>query len=311
MYPSSTPQRQPSGPANHPGFNTHNTNDNGAPHVWGCSSYNRNEFRGRQDELPSQPSLLDDSSSEFSDFHQGITFSHGCPKNTSFHPTTPMYTDSRGAPLQQGSFEHHGNMPHSESGPPFEEFQSSWQQKNWTPYQSQLMPHGQTSTSRSVSSGSLQYGTPTPDMAGIQNGSSELRALSETVGQQSVTIEKLTTHLQTVEEEVAILHAWMETQQDDRLESSRGRRAMKPLDTCEPFEQIDQKTCVWHPNFLGQVDDAQNAKFIQEVAQCIWDDETTWHQQTGKGKLPDSDYSSSSSDSVSSGSDDGTCSKVG
>ncbi|KAI6146675.1 hypothetical protein BKA82DRAFT_4015526 [Pisolithus tinctorius] len=158
-------------------------------------------------------------------------------------------------------------------------------------------------------------------MAGIQNGGSELRALSKTVGQQSVTIEKLMTCLQTVEEEVAILCAWMETQQDDCLESSRGRRAMKlyihplfadlcgierslergarvltlmhvkPLDTCEPFEQIDQKTHVWHPNFLGQVDDAQNAKFIQEVAQHIWDDETTWCQQTGKGELPDSDYS--------------------
>ncbi|KAI6004356.1 hypothetical protein F5J12DRAFT_783354 [Pisolithus orientalis] len=136
-------------------------------------------------------------------------------------------------------------------------------------------------------------------MAGIQNGSSELRALSKIVGQQSVTIEKLMTCLQTVEEEVAVLHAWMETQQDDHLESSRGRRAMKlyihplfadlcgikrslehgvralalmhvkPLDTCEPFKQIDQKTHVWHTNCLGQ----------------------TWCQQTGKGELPDSDYS--------------------
>ncbi|KAI6030511.1 hypothetical protein F5J12DRAFT_779652 [Pisolithus orientalis] len=237
----------------------------GVPPMTGTSSglFKNNFTFSNSTQLPSQPSLLDDSSSEFSDFHQGVTYSHGHPKNTSFHPTM---------------------------------------------------------TIRSVSFSSLQYGTPTPDMAGIQNSSSELRALSKTVGQQSVTIEKLMTHLQTVEEEVAVLCAWMETQQDDHPESSRGRRAMKlyihplfadlcgikrslecgaraltltnvkPLDTCEPFKQIDQKTCMWHPNFLGQVDDALNAKFIQEVAQHIWDNEMTQHQQTGKGELPDSDY---------------------
>ncbi|KAI6012817.1 hypothetical protein F5J12DRAFT_781669 [Pisolithus orientalis] len=136
-------------------------------------------------------------------------------------------------------------------------------------------------------------------IAGIQNGSSELRALSKTVGQQSVTIEKLTTRLQTVEEEVAILHAWMETQQDDCLGSSRGRRVMKlyihPLfaDLCGIERSLEHGVRALALTHVKPLDtyDALNAKFIQEVSQQIWDDEMTQCQQTGKGELPDSDYS--------------------
>jgi hypothetical protein len=51
---------------------------------------------------------------------------------------------------------------------------------------------------------------------------------------------------------------------------------IKPLESGEPYETHESggKTIqVWHPNWLGQVDENVNAKFIKEVAECVYNDE--------------------------------------
>ncbi|KAI6153462.1 hypothetical protein BKA82DRAFT_4011712 [Pisolithus tinctorius] len=49
--------------------------------------------------------------------------------------------------------------------------------------------------------------------------------------------------------------------------------AVKPLDSGEPLELTAEGVEIWHPNWLGQVDDKLNAKFIEEVAERVYNNE--------------------------------------
>lgn len=52
--------------------------------------------------------------------------------------------------------------------------------------------------------------------------------------------------------------------------------AIQPLENGAFYETSESggKTIqVWHPNWLGQVDESVNAKFIKEVADCVYNDE--------------------------------------
>jgi len=50
--------------------------------------------------------------------------------------------------------------------------------------------------------------------------------------------------------------------------------AIKPLDSGEPYEKSESMDkVIWHPNWMGQVDESVNVKFIKEVAECVYNDE--------------------------------------
>ncbi|KAI6029295.1 hypothetical protein BKA83DRAFT_4489251 [Pisolithus microcarpus] len=49
--------------------------------------------------------------------------------------------------------------------------------------------------------------------------------------------------------------------------------AVRPLSTGEVFEVSSDGTQLWHPDWLGKVDDEHNAKFIKEVANCVYNNE--------------------------------------
>ncbi|KAG2355807.1 hypothetical protein BDR07DRAFT_1381261 [Suillus spraguei] len=48
---------------------------------------------------------------------------------------------------------------------------------------------------------------------------------------------------------------------------------VKPLLNGEPFKVTDNNKRIWHPNLLGKVENAVNAKFIHEIAQYVWNNE--------------------------------------
>lgn len=48
---------------------------------------------------------------------------------------------------------------------------------------------------------------------------------------------------------------------------------IKPLPNGEPYEVTDDNKKIWHPNWLGKVDDTVNARFIHEIAQHVWNNE--------------------------------------
>jgi len=49
--------------------------------------------------------------------------------------------------------------------------------------------------------------------------------------------------------------------------------AVKPLDNKQPFEVSSNGVEIWHPNWLGDVCDSVNAKFISEVADRVYKNE--------------------------------------
>ncbi|KAG1854602.1 hypothetical protein F4604DRAFT_1932666 [Suillus subluteus] len=60
----------------------------------------------------------------------------------------------------------------------------------------------------------------------------------------------------------------------------------------EPFEiLIEGGPKVWHPNWLGKIDSAVNAKFVQEVVDHVWNNEMNLRSTSSKGEIPDDDFS--------------------
>ncbi|KAF9229099.1 hypothetical protein BS17DRAFT_688667, partial [Gyrodon lividus] len=66
---------------------------------------------------------------------------------------------------------------------------------------------------------------------------------------------------------------------------------VKKLDNNMPFEMIEDNRKVWHPNWLGKVNDDVNAKFIQELAEHVWNNEKSLCENPStKGELADTDF---------------------
>ncbi|KAL4078352.1 hypothetical protein V8B97DRAFT_1914944 [Scleroderma yunnanense] len=59
--------------------------------------------------------------------------------------------------------------------------------------------------------------------------------------------------------------------------------AVRPLDNKQPFEVSSDGMEIWHPNWLGDVCDNVNAKFINKVADCAFNNEKSLRQMK-KGK---------------------------
>jgi hypothetical protein len=49
---------------------------------------------------------------------------------------------------------------------------------------------------------------------------------------------------------------------------------IQPLPDGKPYKVAVDGRQIWHPNFLGHVDDELNTKFISEVVQRVFDNET-------------------------------------
>ncbi|KAI6034174.1 hypothetical protein BKA83DRAFT_4539007 [Pisolithus microcarpus] len=66
--------------------------------------------------------------------------------------------------------------------------------------------------------------------------------------------------------------------------------AVRPLSTGEVFEVSSDSTQLWHPDWLGKVDDEHNAKFIKEVANCVYNNEKVQREQTHIKTIPDKSF---------------------
>ncbi|KAF8835598.1 hypothetical protein BDN67DRAFT_1072336 [Paxillus ammoniavirescens] len=66
---------------------------------------------------------------------------------------------------------------------------------------------------------------------------------------------------------------------------------VKKLEDNTPFEIVEGGRKIWHPDWLGKVDDDLNAQFIHELAQRVWNNEETLRANPStKGELPDADF---------------------
>ncbi|KAF8834358.1 hypothetical protein BDN67DRAFT_1016593 [Paxillus ammoniavirescens] len=59
----------------------------------------------------------------------------------------------------------------------------------------------------------------------------------------------------------------------------------------EPYETNEAGRQIWHPNWLGNVDDELNARFIKEIADKIYNNEKSRRENTQlKAEIPDEDF---------------------
>ncbi|KAL4073868.1 hypothetical protein J3A83DRAFT_4506365 [Scleroderma citrinum] len=66
--------------------------------------------------------------------------------------------------------------------------------------------------------------------------------------------------------------------------------AVRPLDNKQPFEVSSDGMEIWHPNWLGDVCDNVNAKFINKVADCAFNNEKSQRDNTNVSTLLDESY---------------------
>ncbi|KAG1722928.1 uncharacterized protein EDB91DRAFT_1255843 [Suillus paluster] len=66
--------------------------------------------------------------------------------------------------------------------------------------------------------------------------------------------------------------------------------AVKPLGNGEPHETVSTKI-IWHPNWLGNVDDNVNALYIKEIVNLVWENEKVCRENpNAKHEITDEDY---------------------
>ncbi|KIJ15290.1 hypothetical protein PAXINDRAFT_11828 [Paxillus involutus ATCC 200175] len=66
--------------------------------------------------------------------------------------------------------------------------------------------------------------------------------------------------------------------------------SVKKLEDGALYEALEDGREVWHPDWLGKVDDDINAKFIAEVTKCVWNNEKSQRANRMRGGIPDEDY---------------------
>lgn len=66
--------------------------------------------------------------------------------------------------------------------------------------------------------------------------------------------------------------------------------AVKPLENREAHELSSEGVRIWHPDWLGNVDDDVNAKFIKEVIECAYNNEKSQREQTQLKSIPDASF---------------------
>ncbi|KAL4064797.1 hypothetical protein V8B97DRAFT_2025904 [Scleroderma yunnanense] len=66
--------------------------------------------------------------------------------------------------------------------------------------------------------------------------------------------------------------------------------AVKPLKNRQPFELSTKGLQIWHPDWLGKVDDVLNAKFIKEVADHVFNNEKSQRENTQLKTIPDKSF---------------------
>ncbi|KAL4077893.1 hypothetical protein J3A83DRAFT_4369297 [Scleroderma citrinum] len=66
--------------------------------------------------------------------------------------------------------------------------------------------------------------------------------------------------------------------------------AVKPLENRQSFKLSTEGLQIWHPNWLGKVDDVLNAKFIKEVADYVFNNEKSQRENTQLKTIPDKPF---------------------
>ncbi|KAI6145143.1 hypothetical protein BKA82DRAFT_20812 [Pisolithus tinctorius] len=66
--------------------------------------------------------------------------------------------------------------------------------------------------------------------------------------------------------------------------------AIRPLDNKQAFEETNEGVQIWHPYWLGNIDDEVNARFIREVAECAFNNEKSQREQTKMNSIPDTSF---------------------
>ncbi|KAI6126337.1 hypothetical protein EDD16DRAFT_1702670 [Pisolithus croceorrhizus] len=65
---------------------------------------------------------------------------------------------------------------------------------------------------------------------------------------------------------------------------------IKPLENGDLFELLSDSKQIWHPNWLGNVDDDVNAKFIKEVTECAFNNEKNQRELMQLKSIPDTSF---------------------
>ncbi|KAL4061858.1 hypothetical protein V8B97DRAFT_2027069 [Scleroderma yunnanense] len=66
--------------------------------------------------------------------------------------------------------------------------------------------------------------------------------------------------------------------------------AVKPLENKQPFKLLTEGLQIWHPNWLGKVDDELNAEFIKEVGNHVFNNEKSQGENIQLKTIPDKSF---------------------
>ncbi|KAL4069606.1 hypothetical protein V8B97DRAFT_2050547 [Scleroderma yunnanense] len=66
--------------------------------------------------------------------------------------------------------------------------------------------------------------------------------------------------------------------------------AVKPLENKQPFKLLTEGLQIWHPNWLGKVDDELNAEFIKEVGNHVFNNEKISWENIQLKIIPDKSF---------------------
>ncbi|KAI6143086.1 hypothetical protein BKA82DRAFT_168882 [Pisolithus tinctorius] len=65
---------------------------------------------------------------------------------------------------------------------------------------------------------------------------------------------------------------------------------IRPLDNKQAVKETNEGVQIWHPHWLGNVDDEVNARFIREVAECAFNNEKSQREQTKMNSIPNTSF---------------------
>ncbi|KIO00296.1 hypothetical protein M404DRAFT_29675 [Pisolithus tinctorius Marx 270] len=65
---------------------------------------------------------------------------------------------------------------------------------------------------------------------------------------------------------------------------------IRPLDNKQAVKETNEGVQIWHPHWLGNVDDEVNARFIREVTECAFNNEKSQREQTKMNSIPDTSF---------------------
>ncbi|KAL4077005.1 hypothetical protein V8B97DRAFT_2021663 [Scleroderma yunnanense] len=110
-----------------------------------------------------------------------------------------------------------------------------------------------------------------------------LGELQESVGQQKQTLSRMNSNHH------AVLKSIIQPlfSQFCEKKCTAALAVVKPPRDKQLYELTDEGMQIWHPDWLGKVDDKINVKFIKELAECAFNNEKAQRKQTQLKSIPD------------------------